>query len=457
MPRSRFPIATVALVVLLLSVVVALLGAARALPAAQDDAVTLLVWDQPTGDPGVDAAIGRVYDAFVASHPTIALEREPFGGDEAEPEALRTRLATGTGPDLLSSRAGDDFVRPLASRRYLVALNELPVRYRWNERLYEPARRWVREDGRLFALPVEVEALGLLVNRTPLDAADLDVPRTAEALLAFCRTARERGHVPFAVGPGPTAHADLFAMALNNLYGPRLTGSLLFDGWARWDTTRVAWAIRLVSQEMAQAGCYPTPAEAPDAAAAAGLFAAGRALLLPAASGSAPAVGATIGDRKLGFAPFPAISTGNGRAYPVRIGLVFAMAAKSAHPREAAMLLDFLLSEEATRIWVAEAGIVPPLRVDLDEGSLPPAVDLAVDTLNAAGVRRPGNVLGPSLGSALDPALPDPFRAALLDGLRRVAAGETTPELLADELQRVWLVSVADATTGPEVPPASGR
>lgn len=438
--RRSLPMAALTLLLSLLVV-----GCATG-TTSEDGRTTLLVWDEPTGDPALDAAIGRVYDAFAASHPAIAIERAGWdleAEEDGEEEVLRRRLASGTGPDVVSSGGGAGFVGPIASRRYLVALNELPVRYRWSERLYEPARHWVRTDDRLFALPLQVEALGFFVDRTLLDGAGLDLPRTAEDLLAFCRTARAGGLVPIAVGVDPAARADLFAMALNNLYGPRLTGSLLFEEWPRWDTTRVARALRLVAVEMDEAGCFPAAAEAPDEAAALALFADGRAPLLPASTGSAGAIGAATTGRELGLVPFPAMPVGQGRALPARVGLVFAIAAKSAHPREAAMLLDFLLSDVAARIWVEEAGIVPPVRVDADGWTVPPGVGTALEAINAAGARRPGSILGPALGYALDPGFPEGFRAALDDGFRALLAGETTPERLADDLERAWNAAVA--------------
>ncbi|MDP9363114.1 MAG: extracellular solute-binding protein, partial [Chloroflexota bacterium] len=252
--------------------------------AAEEDVTSLIVWD---GFVGAEAeAARRVYDAFLAEHPDLAIERRVLEGEAAEPEAVATALASGVGPDVLAYDVGPGFREKLTQEQLLVPLNELPVRYGWTERLDGVARRWASRGGRLYALPVEQRFLALYANRALLDGAWLRAPRTATELLEFCRQARAKGLVPFAVGADPGAElGNLYAMALNTWLGPGLTEKLLFTDWATWDTTRVAWALRLVAVEMPQAGCYDVGPAAPADGRA--FFAEQQALLWPGSSAAA--------------------------------------------------------------------------------------------------------------------------------------------------------------------------
>lgn len=406
----------------------------RAGGSAADGGTTLVVWD---GFVGARAeAAERVYDAFARSQPEIAIERRVLAGAAAEPAALTTALASGVGPDVLATEADAAFREELADAPLLVALNELPVRYGWTDRLDGTAQRWARRDGRLYALPVDQAFLGLYVNRALTDEALLRAPRTAAELLDFCRQARAKGYVPFAVGADPGAElGDLFAMALNNSIGPSLTRALLFTDWGLWETTRVGWALRLVAVEMPRAGCYDVGAAAPADARA--LFAEGRALLLPGSSAGAAGLEAAMAGTALEIAAFPTIEGGQGRVLPTSAGAAYAIGARSAHPREAAMLLDFVVSEEAARIWVEEGGMAPPLAVDVGGWRLTAlqenALDLAAETRRRSIFRARVDA-----GYAIDPIDPDGFARAVVDGLAATLAGTSTPEETATELQLAW-------------------
>ncbi len=403
--------------------------------AGQEEPVRLVVWDRFAGAEA--EAAQRVYDTFVAAHPDLVLERRALSVAEAEPAALATRLASGTGPDVIAYDVGTGFRDRLANPNLLLPLNELPVRYGWTTRLDDAAERWAGRAGQLYALPVRLDLLGLYVNRAALDEAWLAMPDTAAELLEFCRQAGAKGLVPIAVGADPaTGMSDLFAMALNNLLGPDLTGNLLFTDWGNWETVRVARAARLVFVEMPDAGCYGGAAGAGRDPAA--LFAEGRALFLPAGSGRLAEVEASRPAGGVGFVPFPAVDGGRGRVVPTAVGAAYALAAKSAHPREAAMLLDFVLSDEAVRIWVEVGGMAPPVAFDVGGWQISPLRGTVLDLAAEAREQPFWRAARAELGFTLAPAAPQGFAAALDDGFRAMLAGERTPEQFAADLQLAW-------------------
>lgn len=415
--------------------------------AAGDETTTLVVWDGFVGAEG-DAA-RRVYAAFAAANPGIAVERREVAAAASSPEEVARALSSGVGPDLIGTALDGEFRSGLAAAGLLVPLNELPVPYDWTQRIDGVAQRWARRDGRLLTLPVDQEYLGVYVNRTLLDEAGLAAPRTEAELLDFCRRARAMGYGPVAVGSDPAAElSDLFVMAVNNRIGPTVTKNLFFTDWGTWDITRVGWSLRLVAAEMPSAGCFDVADAAPADAQA--RFVEGRTLLLPASSAAAPELEAAMAESgaALEMVPFPRTEGGRGRVLPTAVGGAYGLVLRSAHPREAAELLDFLVSEEAVRIWVEEGRMAPPLRFDVGGWRVSPLQSTLLDLPARARRRSPARASRVEFGYQIGPVAPPGFEAAIAAGLRAVLNGEAAPERVATELQAVW-------TEEPEEPEAA--
>ena len=397
--------------------------------SGQSEKVTLIVWDALSGD-AADAA-ARIYADFSEAFPEIEVERHALT-DDRSPSDLRIALASGTGPDVLGF-VPDAPHRILLEPGLLASLNEIPVRYGWSQKLDPAARQWTTKGGRLFGLPVGVELSGLYVNMSLLERIGQDPPRTYDSLLDLCAVAAQQGITAMALSnDGASGATPLFGMVLNNLVGPDLTAALLFEQWGRWDTSRVARAVRITAEELPRAGCMTTdPAATAEEAIA--TFGGGETILLPGGSGQAAAIEAST-EFETTFIPFPTIDSGRGRVVPARATTAFGLATKSAHPRESAKLLNYLVSDEAAKVWAETGGSVPAVRSNTADWTLSPLTETMLDLTEAT--RRP---FGPDLGYQLDPALPAPFAAAIDESLAAVEAGEVTPELVATRLQMLWL------------------
>ena len=102
------------------------------------------------------------------------------------------------------------------------------------------------------------------------------------------------------------------------------------------------------------------------------------------------------------------------------------------------MLLDFVLSDEAIRIWVEAGGIAPPVEFDVGGWQVSPLRGAVLDLAAEARTQSIWRAARADLGFALGPAAPDAFAAAMDDGFRALLAGERTPERFAAALQLAW-------------------
>ncbi len=404
---------------------------------AQAQPVTLIVWDPFIGPAG--AAAQKIYDRFTTAHPEIAIERHVLSGGDLDPNALRTALGSGLGPDVLAFDANPESIRLLTIDPVLDPLNEVPVTYDWLGRLPDTAERWLRHDGRLYGLPVKMTLFGLYSNQTLMAKEGLTVPTTVDQLLDFCTRARAKGYVPLAFGNDAASVASLpFTMALNNLIGPPLTAALLFDHQGRWDTFRVSRAIETTFVDLPHAGCFDPRAPAMTDEQATTLFTSGRALLL--ATGTRLASQSTGGPPGFtaGFIPFPAMDGGRGRFFPSHVDVAYGIGLRSAHPREAAMLLDHIISDDAIRVWAEDAAFLPAIPVDHTGWRVSPLLHLALDAASPPGSTTSAGLSGGTLGYLIDPATPSQFDATMRTGFQAIVAGKKTPEQQAEDLQAIW-------------------
>lgn len=432
--QSATRLATIGLALLAVLQVVVTVRSDGAAQAA--GATTLVVWDDLVGAEG--AAAEAVYAAFVAANPDLVVERRALTEEVSTTEDLQAALLSGVGPDLIGTDIDANFRQHLALSELLVPLNELPVPYGWADRIDGPAQRWARRGARLFALPIEQTYLGLVLNQTLLDEAGLRAPRTDAELLDLCQQARANGVVPIALGADPAAElSDLFVMVVNNALGANQTKNLLFTDWGLWNTSRVERAIRLVAIEMPNAGCYDLTTDGPPDARS--RFAQGRTLILPASSSDADDLDAAMDAATLEMVPFPRGEGGRGRVLPTSLGSGYGLALRSAHPRESAMLLDFMVSPEAARIWVERGGITPPVGFDVGGWDLSPLRETVLDQSARARRRSLIRSTRVEFGYDLGSVAPAGFEPALATGLLAVLSGNQTPERVANDLQLAWI------------------
>ncbi|MDP9364388.1 MAG: extracellular solute-binding protein [Chloroflexota bacterium] len=432
MSRSRSPLAMVALALLL-----ALVGAGVQTTASAQDEVTLRVWDQFTGPEG--AVVDQIYESFTEQNPNVTIEREAFDTDQMR-QTVNTALASGTGPDIIFYDTGPGYAGVLQEANLLLPLDPMADQYGWRERLVESALQGGSIDGQLYGLPLQIDLIGLYVNRTLMEEQGFQTPETVEQLIQLCGQASEAGLIPLAFGDQegwPAFHQ--FSVTSNQMLGPDAMRQLLFEGQGSWDSPEMVTAIRTFFVEMRDAGCFGEDPNALTYDDANALFYSGQALMAPTGSWLISELEENMPDQDVALVPFPAISGGQGSVWVSGLGSAYYVSANSQHQEQAGRFLDFLFSPETAQRWVGEADFFVPVEVDTAALELSPLARSVFDVLQAAAAGQT------PLGYNIDVLTPPEFNDTMLNGFQAILAGDKTPEQQAADLQAAWLAAAPGA------------
>ena len=183
---------------------IALLGlvaaGALALTACQgpaDDGTVTITYESWTPSQEV---MDTIVAEFEASHPDIKVEAKllPYADYVT---AIKTELASGTGPDVFDLQAGGMLAEFQSLLQPLDDLATSELGDDWAATYNADALDQASVDGVVFGLPHGFQtAGGLWVNVSLLEANGLEVPTTWDDLVAASTTLRAAGVVPLAIG-----------------------------------------------------------------------------------------------------------------------------------------------------------------------------------------------------------------------------------------------------------------
>ena len=399
--------------------------------AAGDEEITLRIWD-PFVEQGEEVVLS-LYDQFMQDHPNVKIVREVVPLEQAR-ATVKTALASGTGPDLIYHDVTPE--RELYQAGLVIKLNEFADQFGWRDRFYESGLTWTLLNGELYALGLEYEFVGVFYNKTLMDQEGLTPPSTVAETVEFCKAAREKGYIPFSFGQNPGWQAYFsFTMPVHNYMGVDAMEKLLFEGEGSWNTPEMVEAVNVFYKTLKDADCFEADANGIDWDQMNEMMYNGEALMIPTGTWIVGNLLNSASQYEFEIMPFPAIEGGaGGRVYTAGMGSAWAISANSPHQEEAAMLVDFLFSEEAVKMWLEQASVIPPVKVDTAGMDLPPLFKFVVDTLNAAG-QGTGDF---DLGYDVDLIVPEEFDTMLRDGFQAVWAGTKTTEQQMEDLQKIW-------------------
>ncbi|HKT00881.1 MAG TPA: extracellular solute-binding protein [Rugosimonospora sp.] len=143
-------------------------------------------------------SIEGVVKAFEAANPGVKVTLTTAGADQYQ-QQIRTQLASGTGPDVMSvwpgnGNPGATYV--LAKPGYLMDLSDQP----WAAKLPGGVKTVAQYNGRTYNAIFGLNGIGAIYNQQALDKAGLTPPGTWTQLLAFCKSAAAKGTPAFALG-----------------------------------------------------------------------------------------------------------------------------------------------------------------------------------------------------------------------------------------------------------------
>ncbi len=425
--RSRFAMIGIVLVLMLQGLGLSTATLAR---AAQDEEITLRVWDQFTGPES--EIVDSIYDGFTEQHPNVTIEREAFDTQQMQ-QTINAALGSGTGPDIIFYDTGPANAGVLADANLLLPLDSMADQYGWRDRIVESALQGASIDGQLFGMPLQIDLIGLYYNQTLMEQEGFTVPETVPQLIEFCGQASEAGYIPFAFGNSegwPAFHQ--FSLTSNQMLGPDGMRSLLYQGQGSWDSPEIITGIETFFVDLEEAGCFNPDVNAINYDDANALFYSGQALMTPTGSWLIGDIEANMPDYEAALVPFPAIDGGQGSVWVSGLGSAYYISAASENQEAAGQFVDYLFTPETAQRWVGEASFFLPMTVDTANLELSPLALSVIEVLDSAAAGET------PLGYNIDVLTPPNFNDTMLNGFQAILAGDQTAEGLAAELQAAW-------------------
>jgi raffinose/stachyose/melibiose transport system substrate-binding protein len=308
----------------------------------------------------------------------IKVEYEAISDASGYTSVLKTRIAGGDAPDVFMSHGKDD-AKIYAPAGSMLDLTGEP----WVKTLTSSAASVSKIGGKVYVLPLEFAAIGLLYNQTLLSEAGVKtIPQTYTQFLSALRTVKAKGKTPLLV-PGKDKWAFVTSLMMaTDLW--RTTPDLTDDisaGKVKFNSP--GW--RKVFGNLANLGksglIDPTLNLGVDSTLALNEFIAGRVAFLVHGSWVVGSVKKTNPNLKHGFMGFPSGPTNTKARGVVLAGGAWAISSKSKQTDAARKYLAFWAQEKNLSDWLTTANAFSPLKggvVALPE-EMKPFSDAAAD------------------------------------------------------------------------------
>jgi raffinose/stachyose/melibiose transport system substrate-binding protein len=363
-------------------------------------------------------SVEDVVKAFEAANPGVKVRYTTSGADQYQ-QQIRTQLASGTAPDVMSvwpgnGNPGATYV--LGKPGYLLDLSDQP----WASKLPDAVKTVAQYNGKTYNAVFGLNAIGAVYNQQALDKAGLTPPNTWTELLSFCRAAAAKGTPAFALGIQDNWVTQLvpYALVATLVYGPdrdfdkkMQAGQATFAGSA-WTTALAKY------QEMDRTGCFQKKPLGTSYEATQALAATGKTLglvqgnwVVALLKGKNPAGTFTL-------KPLPATDEPAQFLMPAAAGAGYGVNAKAKNKDLALKFVNYVMSPAGMNLFVKKQGGVPALP---DTGyTVDPSLKEVPTFINSNRTVPFMDQLWPNAK----------VQQTMLSGLQEIFSGQSTPDKL---------------------------
>jgi raffinose/stachyose/melibiose transport system substrate-binding protein len=385
-----------------------------AAPAAAQEKVTLLVWDDFSRE-AEQPMIEQLHKAFMEQNPNITIKREVYSTDDIT-KTLPTALTESTGPDVSKVNQGIANMGALVKADLLLPLNKYADQYKWWERYGKVlhGRNSFSADGvqigvgNLYGMSHTAEVVGVYYHKKAFAEMGLKVPTTFDEFEALLKQVKDAGKSPIVFGSldgWPAIHLygaiqDAFSTteALDNFIY-RLPGGT-FDDQANLTAAQklVGWVDATTNGFLNEEG-----------------------LMWITGSWMNATIIPKLGEEAVGFFLIPPSEKGKPPLSVGGVGLGYGIRKTSKYPDAAAAYIDFMTNASAAQVMLGY-GYLPAAAVDtskLKDG-------LTLDTLKAWNTISSAN----AVGHYLDWTMPD-----IAANLQELLGKQVTPEQFIQKVE----------------------
>jgi raffinose/stachyose/melibiose transport system substrate-binding protein len=306
-------------------------------------------------------SVEDVIKAFEAANSGVKVRFTTSGADQYQ-QQIRTQLASGTAPDVMSvwpgnGNPGATYV--LAKPGYLLDLSDQP----WATKYPEAVKSVTQYEGKTYNAVFGLNAIGAVYNQEALDKAKLTAPSTWSELITFCRDAKAKGTPAFALGiqDNWVTQLVLYALVASVVYpGDPDFDKKMQSGQATFSNS--AWQDALAKYlDMNQAGCFQPNGLGTSYEVSQALAATGKTLGIVQGNWVVALLKEQNPSGTFTLKPLPAIDDKDKLLMPAAAGAGYGINAKTKNKDLALKFVNFVMSPEGMNLFVKKQGGLPAL------------------------------------------------------------------------------------------------
>jgi raffinose/stachyose/melibiose transport system substrate-binding protein len=306
-------------------------------------------------------SIKAVVKAFEKANPGVKVRYTASGADQYQ-QQIRTQLASGTAPDVMSVWPGNGnpaATYVLAKPGYLMDLSDQS----WASRYPDAVKTVTQYKGKTYNGVFGINAIGAVYNEEALKKSGLTAPTTWSELLPFCRDAKAKGTPAFALGiqDNWVTQLVLYALVASDVYGkdPDFDKNMQ-AGQATFSDSE--WLTALDKyQEMNKAGCFQKNGLGTSYEASQTLAATGKTLGIVQGNWVVSLLKEKNPEGTFTVKPLPGIDDPDKILMPAAAGAGYGVNAKAKNKKLALKFVNFVMSPDGMKLFAEKQGGLPAL------------------------------------------------------------------------------------------------
>jgi raffinose/stachyose/melibiose transport system substrate-binding protein len=306
-------------------------------------------------------SIEKVVAAFKAANPGVKINLTTGGADQIQ-QQLRTQLASGTAPDVMTvwpgnGNPGANYV--LAKPGYLLDLSDQA----WASQLPDAFKQVAQYNGKTYDALFGLNGIGAVYNDDAMKKAGLTAPETWTQLLTFCKAAAAKGTPAFALGiqDNWVTQLVLYALAATTVFGPdKDFATKMANGQATFANS--AWTTAMAKyQQMNTSGCFQKNPLGTSYEASQTLAANGKTLGLVQGNWVIALLKQKNPNGTFTMKPLPATDDPASFLMPAAAGAGYGVNAKAKNKALALKFVNYVMSPDGMKTFNEAQGSLPTL------------------------------------------------------------------------------------------------
>jgi raffinose/stachyose/melibiose transport system substrate-binding protein len=400
--------------------------------ASASASVTTIKIALGTPTPAQQAAWVNMDNAFEHQYPNIRIQIFPEPAtSNAYRAVIGTQLRSGTGPDIVSYSPGPAFIGAFAKAGLLYFLNSAQAKYHWD---FFPWTLGTFDtyNGKLDAVPVELDVIGIYYNKTIFAKYGLQPPTSLSNFETEMDTLKSHGVTPIVLPDEDGWEGGHYlSITLAGTAGPQ-TLRALESGKESWDSAPVVNALNLMFHTFESNGYVFPGSDGINYSDGTAAFEEGKAAMFPTGEWLEFTLyqGAKF---PMGFFPFPS-STGKG-SWVGGVGQSLFVSSHSKNIPADLTYLNWITGATASRYLFSKYQYIPA--VGFSTAGLPvnPLWGQMYQDLKSVGYSP--ILVGPNI----DVTQYATFNTAMWDGIQGVLNGSETAKQAAAGMEKAFLTT----------------